>query len=39
MTRKDVSTWGTGVVVGEAKLGRVARMTAPEWEAELVRML
>ena len=39
MTRKDVSTWGTGVVVGEAKLGRVARMTAPEWEAELVRMI
>ena len=39
MQRKDVTQWGTGVLVGEVSLGkRVSRATSREWSASLELM-
>ena len=36
MKRKDVSQWGVGMIVGEAKIGKNSRFRTREWDAELL---
>ena len=36
MMRKDTSQWGAGVILGEAKLGRLSRMNGKCWDAKVV---
>tara|TARA_R110002012_G_scaffold166722_2_gene330102 strand:+ start:2862 stop:3668 length:807 start_codon:yes stop_codon:yes gene_type:complete len=36
MIRKDTSQWGSGIVVGECKLGRVDRMRGKNWNANVL---
>jgi predicted phosphodiesterase len=35
MKRKDVTQWGVGLLVGEAKIGKNRRYRTREWDAEL----
>ena len=36
MKRKDVSQWGAGLLLGEAKIGKNRRYRTREWDAELL---
>lgn len=36
MKRKDVSEWGAAVVAGTSRIGRVSRMSKPEWNARTI---